>query len=156
MKAGFLLMLTVIVVLASGCGNRDALQGKWSQTETGADGAVQTTTYQFLSDGLAAVEAKTSKGSLLKPDSGVSRDAFATLVPTVARVNSKGTYTVKDDVLTFKITDFNLYDPQNQLVSLPNATHDPSQTIKFKVDGDKLTLDKLDGTPATVYTRQKS
>ncbi|MDQ2800717.1 MAG: DUF1627 domain-containing protein [Armatimonadota bacterium] len=176
MKA-ILLALLGISVLAAGCGSHNSLTGKWSEAETGSDGAVQTTTYQFLSDGLATVEAKTSKGSLLKinggglfggsvpkpadpkaaPDGGNPlAAAFGALLPTVARVNVKGTYTVKDDVLTLKVADVSMYDPQNQPVSLSNETHDSQQIIKFKVDGDKLTLDKLDGTPPTVYVRQKS
>lgn len=158
MKAKLLLALLGISVLAAGCGSHNSLTGKWSETETDASSkAVQTTTYQFLSDGLATVETKTSKGSLLKPSGGDEiTAALGALFPTVARVNTKATYTVKDDVLTLKVADVSFYNAQNQPVSGPNQTHDSQQIIKFKVDGDKLTLDKLDGTPPTVYARQKS
>ena len=46
MKANLLLALLGISILAAGCGNRNGLTGKWSETD--AEGAVQIITCQFL------------------------------------------------------------------------------------------------------------
>lgn len=152
----------------------DPLIGAWAATDRNADGATQTTTYTFLKDGLATMEVKTDKGSLLTVNAGglgggaAGGDAhtpggananplaalFGALLPTVRRAHVKSTWSVKGDVVTLRVTDVNLFDDHDQPVSLSNETHKDTQTFRYKVGGETLTIDKLDGTPPTRLTRR--
>ena len=148
----------------------DPLIGAWVATERTSEGATQSTTYTFLKDGLATMEVRTDKGSLLtvnagglfgggsqKPgDSAANPLAalFGALLPTVRRAHVKSTWSVKGDVVTLHVADVSLFDDHDQPVSLSNETHPDTQTLRYRVRGDTLTLDKLDGTPPVTLTRR--
>ena len=145
-----LLVIAALLVLHAW---HSGLIGQWQTTDRAASGVQETTTYRFLPDGLFTCENMASQGT---PMSGT----LAELLPTVRRVNAKGTYTVKNDVVTLRTTDFNMFDAHQQPVTPPvglSMSPDPTPAVcRFQVHADTLTLDKLDGTPQTVLTRQHS
>lgn len=167
----YVLIALVVLVLPAGAAlawrrYHDPLIGVWAATEKNGNGATLTTTYTFLKDGLATMDVKTDRGSLPTvhvgglpsgdslPSDGKDANPLAALFPTVRRVHVKSAYTVKGDVVTLHITDVNFFDDHDQPVSMPNETHPATQTFRYKVSGDTLTVDKLDGTTPQTLTRR--
>lgn len=173
-KSSVLIALAVVVLLAGAAlawrRFHNPLVGVWAATDKNSDGATQTTTYTFLKDGLATVEVKTDKGSLLtvhagglfggaaQPSGGQEANPLAALFgamfPTVRRVHVKSNYTVKGDIVTLHVTDVNFFNDHDQPVSLSGETHPATQTFRYKVSGNTLTVDKLDGTTPQTLTRR--
>lgn len=177
-RTGLLAAVLVLLLLAGGAlawqHFHDPLIGTWVATEKSADGATQTTTYTFFKDGLATTEVRTDKGSLLTIHAGGlfggasdagsnpsgSKDTnplaamFGAMFPTVRRAHVKSTFTVKGDVVTLHVSDVSMFDDHDQPVSLSNETHQDTQTLRYRVSGDTLTLDKLDGTRPVTLSRQ--
>ena len=140
------------VVLASavlcGCSHQSGLVGKWAGSGSSGDGGTAAYTYDFHSDGLVEVSAKTIKAPS-SPSLGVM------LLGNPSNIHLAATYAVKEDVLTLTPKSVTLLDDKGQPPPLtPTIKQDP-QVIRYKISGNTLTLDHLDGDKPLTLTRQK-
>lgn len=156
MTSRTILALMLLLLLLVGCSHHPTLVGKWSgtgpMTASGLGSDPATMTYEFGSDGVVTFSAKATNGK-----SSVLGNSFALLFTgDVAEIHAAGTYTVKDDVVTITLTQWTLLDAKGQPPSITPEIKKEPRLNRFKVSGDTLTLDALDGAPPLRLTRRKS
>lgn len=133
-----------------GCSHRPDLAGKWAGTAPIQGSGTAAYTYDFHDDGLVAMSVKTSKGA------AAASPIAAAFLGDVTNIHVAATYTVKDDVLTITPKTITLLDDKGQPPLITPTVKQEPQINRYKISGDTLTLDRLDGDKPLTLTRQKS
>jgi hypothetical protein len=152
---------TLAVCVAAGCASAPGIEGRWSGTAPFDSGGTAKVTYEFLPDGVVTMTATknpTPKGKAPTP-------GFAEMMlPGLAEimlpglpglsVHVVGIYTTKNDVLTIKLAQVTLLDKRNREPTFKATIKRQTQIIRFKLNGQTLSIDKLDGAKPIVLERQ--
>ena len=160
MKSVKLLRRAVVVPLAAcflaGCASKPGIEGKWSGTAPFDTGGTAAVSYEFLPDGVVAMAGtKSAATPATKPEPGIAE----MLVPGLAEIASihvVGKYSVKDDMLTITPNQVTLRDKKGQKPAFTPTLKTKTEISRFKIDGQTLTIDKMDGSKPVVLTRQNA
>lgn len=142
------------VCLLAGCASKPGIEGKWSGTAPFDSGGMAAVSYEFLPDGvvaMAATKSAATPSAKLKP--GIAEMMFPGLAD-IASVHAVGKYSVKDDLLTITPKQVTLRDKKGQEPAFTPTLKKETQVNRFKIDGQTLTMDRLDGSKPVVLTRQ--
>ena len=150
------LITFVAVFLVAGCASKPGIEGKWSGNVPLDSGGLGIATYEFLPDGIVTMAATKGKPAPGKQPKLNIAELILPGLANIASIHVAGTYNVKNDVLTIVPKQFTVRDRQGHTPSLaPTLTwKKEAQVNRFKIDGQTLTLDKLDGDKPLVLTRQ--
>lgn len=133
-----------------GCSHPPGLVGKWAGNAPIQGGGTAAYTYDFHDDGLVEMSAKTSKGA------AAASPMAAALLGDATNFHVAATYTVKDDVLTITPKTVTMMDDKGQSPPITPTVEQKPQLNRYKISGDTLTVDRLDGDKQLTLTRQKS
>lgn len=142
------------VCLLAGCASKPGIEGKWSGTAPFDSGGMAAVSYEFLPDGVIAMAAtKNAASPTAKPKPGIAEMMFPGLA-NIASVHAVGKYSIKDDLLTITPNQVTLRDKKGHEPAFTPTLKKETQVNRFKLDGQTLTIDKLDGSKPVVLTRQ--
>lgn len=147
-------VVPLAVCLFAGCSSKPAIEGKWSGTAPFDAGGTAAVSYEFLPDGVVAMAGtKNAATPGMKPKLGIAEMLLPGLAD-IASVHVVGKYSVKDDMLTITPNQVTLRDKQGHEPTFTPTVKKETQISRFKIDGQTLTIDKLDGSKPVVLTRQ--
>jgi len=144
------------VCLLAGCASKPGIEGKWSGTAPFDSGGMAAVSYEFLPDGVIAMAAtKSASSPSNKPKPGIAEMMFPGLAD-IASVHVVGAYGTKEDMLTITPKQVTLRDKKGQEPVFTPTLKKETQVSRFKIDGQTLTIDKLDGSKPVVLARQNA
>ena len=149
-------LVVFALCVVAGCASKPTIEGKWSGSAPFDAGGTADVSYEFLPDGVVAMASTKSATALAaKPKSGLAEMIFPGLAD-IASIHVVGNYSIKDDMLTITPKQVTLRDKKGQEPALMPTLKKETQITRFKIDGQTLTIDKLDGSKPVVLTRQNA
>jgi hypothetical protein len=146
------LAIALAALCASGCNSRSNLVGKWTAAIPVNAQHPEVAAYDFISDGVMTFDLTSqSRGLTFGGAAGMDNVLPAGWTSDVSRLHEKGVYRVRDDVVEVHIEGVRLYRLEGRRLPFnlpPFTTH-----LRYKVEGDRLSLDALDGDPPIVLRR---